>query len=131
MAEPWLAHGVAGACRTTGTDPSPVGLCGARGSKRPVAWSQAGLRHIGGLVWAEAGLVTLIGIATGAMTGWALSNMLVKVLRGVFDPAPAALAVPWTYLGTVLGVALAATATAALIAIRSARMSNVQMLRET
>ncbi|MCA1695691.1 MAG: hypothetical protein LC749_13725 [Actinobacteria bacterium] len=36
--------------------------------------------------------------------------MLVKVLAGVFDPPPAALAVPWAYLGAVASAALAAVA---------------------
>ncbi|MBA3523604.1 MAG: hypothetical protein H0T85_03430 [Geodermatophilaceae bacterium] len=50
---------------------------------------------------AEAGAVTLLGLATGALAGWVLSRGLVRVLTGVFDPPPSALAVPWLYLGTL------------------------------
>ncbi|MEP7053686.1 MAG: FtsX-like permease family protein, partial [Actinomycetota bacterium] len=50
-------------------------------------------RQVGAFVWAEAAAVTVLGLSAGAAGGWALSNMLVKVLRGVFDPAPEALAV--------------------------------------
>ena len=61
---------------------------------------------------------------------WALSTMLVKVLRGVFDPAPAALAVPWSYLGVVLIVAIISTAAAGLAAIQRARKPHIEMLRD-
>ena len=58
----------------------------------------ANQRQLGAFVWAEAGVVTLAGLLTGGLSSWALSNMLVKVLHGVFDPAPESLAVPWPYL---------------------------------
>ena len=51
-------------------------------------------RQLGGFIWAEAAFVTLGGLFTGAIAGWALAVMLVKVLAGVFDPPPATLAVP-------------------------------------
>ncbi len=47
--------------------------------------------------------------------------MLIKVLTGVFDPPPSSLAIPWTYLGTVGGIGLAAVAAAALTTIHSTR----------
>ncbi|MEY2400315.1 MAG: putative transport system permease protein [Ilumatobacteraceae bacterium] len=89
----------------------------------------ANRRQLGGFVWAEAGVVTIAGLASGALVGWALSNMLVKVLHGVFDPAPAALAVPWSYLTAVLVIAAGATAIACLTAIRSARTARIDLLR--
>jgi putative ABC transport system permease protein len=55
--------------------------------------------------------------------------MLVKVLHGVFDPAPASLAIPWPYLGVVLVIAVGATALAAIATIRSARTPHVELLR--
>lgn len=58
-----------------------------------------------GLVWTEAAFVTVGGLTAGALGGWVLSEMLVKVLTGVFDPPPppppSSLAVPWVYLVTV------------------------------
>jgi putative ABC transport system permease protein len=86
-------------------------------------------RQLGAFVWAEAGIVTFAGLVTGGLAAWALSNMLVKVLHGVFDPAPAALAVPWPYLGAVLAIAVAATAIAATACIRGARTSPIELLR--
>ena len=89
----------------------------------------ANQRQLGWFVWAETGLVTIAGIVAGAVTAWALSNMLVKVLTGVFDPAPEHLATPWPYLATVLVIAVGATAVASIAAVRSARTPHVELLR--
>ena len=86
-------------------------------------------RQLGGFVWAEAGVVTIAGIVTGAIGAWALSNMLVTVLTGVFDPAPESLAVPWPYLVGVLAISTVATGVAAVSALRSARSPSVELLR--
>jgi putative ABC transport system permease protein len=85
--------------------------------------------QLGFFVWAEAAVVTIAGVATGGVGAWALSNALVKVLTGVFDPAPSSLAVPWPYLLTVLAIATATTSAAAAAAVRSARSAPVHLLR--
>ncbi|MDQ6727155.1 MAG: ABC transporter permease [Actinomycetota bacterium] len=87
-------------------------------------------RQLGGFVWTEALFVTAGGLGAGALGGWVLSHMLVKVLTGVFDPPPAALAVPWSYLITVGGVAVAATALAAIGAIRATRRPAIAVIRD-
>ena len=69
------------------------------------------------------------GLVTGTACAWALSTMLVKVLHGVFDPAPESLAVPWSYLGAVTAIALVATMAASVAAIRHARTPNLELLR--
>jgi putative ABC transport system permease protein len=56
--------------------------------------------------------------------------MLVGVLRGVFDPPPAALAVPWAYLIATAAVALVAVAVASRAAIRAAARPAVAVLKE-
>jgi putative ABC transport system permease protein len=89
----------------------------------------ANRRQLGGFVWAEAGVVTVGGLFTGGISAWALSNMLVKVLTGVFDPAPEALAIPWPYLTAVLAISVAATGAAAISALRSAHSPSVELLR--
>ncbi|MDX6329285.1 MAG: putative transport system permease protein, partial [Streptomycetaceae bacterium] len=87
-------------------------------------------RQLSGFVWSEAALVAVAGGACGAALGWALSQMLVKVLTGVFDPPPERLAVPWSYL-TALAVAVAlALAAAAYAAVRHARQPPLTELRE-
>ncbi|MGW7595055.1 FtsX-like permease family protein, partial [Streptomyces rubiginosohelvolus] len=54
-------------------------------------------RQLKGLVFSEAATLTAAGLTGGALIGWALTQMLVKVLTGVFDPPPEAVAVPWPY----------------------------------
>jgi putative ABC transport system permease protein len=87
-------------------------------------------RQIGSFVWSEATYVTLGGLALGALGGWLLATMLVKVLTGVFDPPPSALAAPWLYLGSVAAVAVGAVAIASYGAVRRARRPSATVLRE-
>ncbi|WP_427925039.1 ABC transporter permease [Streptomyces sp. cg40] len=83
-----------------------------------------------GMVLTEALLLTAGGLAGGAVIGWALSEMLVKVLTGVFDPPPASLSVPSGYLVLTAGAAMAAVLAAALNGIRSAGRPAVEELRD-
>ncbi len=78
----------------------------------------------------EATLLAVGGLAAGAALGWALAHMLVAVLTGVFDPPPAAVSVPWTYLGAVTVLTLGALAAAAATATRLARRSASALLRD-
>ncbi|KMV18358.1 ABC transporter permease [Mycolicibacterium conceptionense] len=77
--------------------------------------------HLRAMVFSETGVVTALGVLAGATCGWALSAMLVSVLRSVFDPPPDTVAIPWLYLGG-LGVvtvgALAAVSAAAVIVLK-------------
>jgi putative ABC transport system permease protein len=90
----------------------------------------ANRRQLAGFVLGEAALVAIGGLALGAITGWGLSEMLVKVLTGVFDPPPAQLAVPWVYLSAVGVIACAAIAAAAAGVIRVATRPPIATLRE-
>ena len=89
----------------------------------------ANRRQLGAFVWAEAGVITIAGLLSGAVAAWALANMLVKVLTGVFDPAPAALAIPWPYLTAMTAIAVAATGVASIVAIRRSRTPHMELLR--
>ncbi|MFE2965930.1 ABC transporter permease [Streptomyces sp. NPDC059340] len=80
----------------------------------------AGPRQLRGMVLTEAILLTVGGLAGGALIGWALSEMLVKVLTGVFDPPPASLAVPGGYLTLTALATAAAVLVAALNGVRRA-----------
>ena len=90
----------------------------------------ASRRQLRGLVLSEAAVTTAGGLAGGAVIGWALSQMLVKVLTGVFDPPPATIAVPWAYLALTVAVALAVIAWAALGSARNSSRPAVEELRE-
>ncbi|MFF6994284.1 FtsX-like permease family protein [Streptomyces sp. NPDC008313] len=83
-----------------------------------------------GMVLTEALLLAAGGLAGGALIGWALSEMLVKVLTGVFDPPPASLSVPGGYLALTAGAAVNAVLAAALNGIRSAGRPAVEELRD-
>ncbi|WP_327273786.1 ABC transporter permease [Streptomyces sp. NBC_01224] len=87
-------------------------------------------RQLSGFVWSEAALVAVAGGAAGAVVGWALSQMLVKVLSGVFDPPPDQVAVEWAYLVALAGVTAATLAAAAWAAARHARRPPLTELRE-
>lgn len=106
-----------------------LGLAERRRTFTIAASLGASRRQLGWFVWAETGLVTLAGLAAGAVEAWALSTMLVKVLHGVFDPPPERLAVPWTYLALVLTIAVGAAATASIAAVRRARVPHLELLR--
>jgi len=86
-------------------------------------------RHLRSFIWAEAGTVAIVGIAFGAVISIVVSWVLVKVLTGVFDPAPEHLAVPTAYLLTVFAIAVASTVAAAAAAVRMARVPHVELLR--
>ncbi len=87
-------------------------------------------RQVGAFVWSEASYVAIGGLLLGAVGGWALSHIIVKVLTGVFDPPPDALAIPWTYLSVTVGAALGAVAAATVTTVRRARTADVALLRD-
>jgi putative ABC transport system permease protein len=87
-------------------------------------------RQLGGFVWSEVLVTGVVGAVIGGLAGWILSQMLVKVLSGVFDPPPAQLSVPWGYLGVVVALAAAGLVVSALAAIRAARRPPLAVLRE-
>jgi putative ABC transport system permease protein len=78
---------------------------------------------------AEPTYVLVLGGVCGLATGAALSYLLVKVLTGVFDPPPSALAVPWGYLSVVLACTVAAVAAASAVVVEHARRSALELLR--
>ena len=61
---------------------------------------------------AEGMIVLGGGIVFGASLGFPVTEMLVKLLTGVFDPPPDALAVPWTYVAILIVTAAMAVGAA-------------------
>ncbi|GCD91256.1 FtsX-like permease family protein [Nocardioides sp. LS1] len=78
-------------------------------------------RQVRRLGAAEPAYVLVVGTACGLASGAGLSYLLVKVLTGVFDPPPAALAAPWGYLGGLVAATVAAVVLAALLVVERAR----------
>jgi putative ABC transport system permease protein len=87
-------------------------------------------RHLRALVFSETGVLGALGIATGAIIGSVLSVMLIRVLSGVFDPPPDAVAVPWPYLAALIGVTAAALVGVGAVEVRLARRPAIPILRE-
>jgi putative ABC transport system permease protein len=87
-------------------------------------------RQVAAFVRVEAAIVTALGLVLGATTGWGLAHMLVKILTGVFDPAPTALTVPWGYLGVVAALAVVAAGIAGEVIVRAARRPVVETIRD-
>jgi putative ABC transport system permease protein len=87
-------------------------------------------RQLGGFVWGESLFVTAGGLILGTVAAVAISDMLVKVLTGVFDPPPDVLAVPWTYLGSVVVLTVGAVGAAGAITLRALRRPAIEDLRD-
>ena len=87
-------------------------------------------RQLGGFVWGESLFVTAGGLALGTVAAVALSEMLVTVLTGVFDPPPDAPAVPWGYLGAVAVLTVGAVGAAGAITLRALRRPPIELLRD-
>jgi putative ABC transport system permease protein len=87
-------------------------------------------RQLASFVWSEAVYVSAGGVLLGALAGWGLSYMLVKILTGVFDPPPEHLFIPWVYLGVVVAVTIASIVAAGMATIRATRRPAVQIVRD-
>lgn len=87
-------------------------------------------RQLAAFVWSEAVFVSVGGIVLGALTGWGLSYVIVKILTGVFDPPPEHLSIPWSYLVALGLVIAAAVVTAAAGMIRATRRPAVEIVRD-
>jgi putative ABC transport system permease protein len=108
-----------------------VALAERRHELATMAALGAPLRTIASFLWSEALVVLAGAIALAALLGWLLAEMLVAMLRHVFDPPPDRLAMPWAYLlglgaAAVVGAALAA----ALSTLAVSRMRLGAILRE-
>lgn len=87
-------------------------------------------RQLRGLVLSEAISVTVGGLVGGGLVAWAMARMLVKIMTGVFDPPPSAIAVPWLYLTATVLVAVTAILAGALASARQTARPPVEELRE-
>ena len=71
-----------------------------------------------------------VGIALGTLIGWGISQVLVKILTGVFDPQPSGLTIPWAYLAVAFGLTIAATIVGGSGALRAVRKPLPRILRD-
>ena len=87
-------------------------------------------RQLGGFIWSESLFVTGGGLVLGACVASGISYLLVKVLTGVFDPPPDAVAVPWGYLGALLALVAGAVAAAGALTLRALSRPAIETLRD-
>jgi putative ABC transport system permease protein len=87
-------------------------------------------RQLRSFVLSEAAILITCGMVGGAALGWLLSRMLVGVLTGVFDPPPAALAVPWSYLVATAAMIILAISAVSAATVGLARRSPLTVLSE-
>ena len=79
---------------------------------------------------AEARAIVIAGLLGGLVTGALIAAQLVKVLTGIFDPAPQHPAIPWTFLGSVLVTVLTTGALATSASARWAGRVDASRLRD-
>jgi putative ABC transport system permease protein len=87
-------------------------------------------RHILAFIGGEVSVVAAGGAVAGVALGWALAEVLVAVLTGVFDPPPAALSVPWVYLTGMAAAVVVALVVASALITRLAGRDAVSAFRE-
>ncbi len=86
-------------------------------------------RDLRAAVAGETTLLGLAGVAGGVLLGAELSQMLVKVLTGVFDPPPSVISVPWTYLLAVAALILLCLVAVTTGTLRVAGQSLLPVIR--
>ena len=88
-------------------------------------------RAVGGFLWTEAAIVLGAALCLAALLGWLLAEMLVAMLRHVFDPPPDQLAAPWLFLaGLALAAVVGSAGAAAVAALGIRRLPLGAILRE-
>jgi putative ABC transport system permease protein len=90
----------------------------------------ANRRQLRSLNLGEPIFVIGIGLLSGALTGWGLSYLLVKVLTGVFDPPPTSLTLPWPYLLAVVASSVGSIAAGSAYVAHRTRRHAREYLRE-
>ncbi len=70
--------------------------------------------QLGAFIWSEGILMLIGGIIIGMLLGFGIAHILVKVLKGVFDPPPEHLVIPWVYLGLLVAASVSSTIIAVL-----------------
>jgi putative ABC transport system permease protein len=86
--------------------------------------------QLGAFVWSETLFVTLGGLVLGTLLAAVMADMLIRVLTGVFDPAPDSASIPWGYLAGLLALTIGAGAVAAAGTIRRLVASTPEELRD-
>lgn len=90
----------------------------------------ASARQRGRFLTAEARSIVAAGIIGGTAIGGVIAFLLVKVLTGIFDPAPSAATIPWAYLGGLLAIVLGVSTLVVAIVGRLVARAGPSQLRD-
>ena len=85
--------------------------------------------QLGAFLRSEAALIIAFGLLFGFITGFAVAEMLVAMLAGVFDPPPESIGVPLGFLGLLTIGSLAAAAAVVMIFERAHRRFDPSALK--
>lgn len=96
-------------------------LLAALGAKR---------NQLGAFLWSEGVAIQVSGGIIGIALGFAIAQMLVTILTGVFDPPPEILSIPWPYLVLMVAAAIASMIAAVLSTQLASLRSAVEALRD-
>lgn len=106
-----------------------LGLAERRRTLAILAALGAKKRQLGAFVWSEGLVILTGGSVVGILLGFGVSQMLVKVLTGVFDPPPEFLSIPWNYIFILLAAGLVSTLAAILSTNSLSHRSAVEEIR--
>jgi putative ABC transport system permease protein len=87
-------------------------------------------KQLRGFLWAEGALVFVLGSGLGLIVGMIVAWMLVKLLTGVFDPPPEALALPLGYIAAMLVAVGLSVIAAVRMTHAGARKEATALLRD-
>lgn len=107
-----------------------VGAAQRRRSLVALAVLGATAKQRAGFLWTEARAIVIAGLAGGLLTGALISSQLIKVLNGIFDPAPQQPAIPWSFLAIVLATVIVASAIATTASARWTGRVDATRLRD-
>jgi putative ABC transport system permease protein len=107
-----------------------LGLTERRRSFAIAAALGARRRQLGGFVWSEAGFVAIGGLVLGAISGWWLALVIVRILTGVFDPPPEHLTIPAGYVAAFAASTLLAALVAGWVALRVLQRPAIERIRD-
>ena len=109
-----------------------VGVIERRHEFATMAALGSSVREIAAFLWSEAAIVLVAALALATLLGWLLAEMLVAMLRHVFDPPPDHLAAPWGFLLALAGAAILSGVIAAAIGVLAFRRLRLgEVLRES
>ena len=74
--------------------------------------------------------MVVAGVLGGAVIGTLIAYLLIKVLTGIFDPAPASATVPWAYLVALVALVAGVTVLVVTVVGRLAARAGPNELRD-